>query len=315
MSKITYLIKKFSAASMSAIIDANYVIQEYAAQGYDLTLRQVYYKFVARDLFPDSRRWSWTGKSWVRDPNGTKNAEPNYKWLGGLLNDARLAGLIDWDYIVDRTRNLHSLANWRGAKERLEGAAATFRIDKWARQPHRVEVWIEKDALAGIFIRVCDELQVPFFSCRGYTSQSEMWGASQRLLSYREAGQQPIILHFGDHDPSGMDMTRDIKDRLHLFMGGGMKLTRLALNMNQILEYEPPPNPAKMGDSRAPEYVDLYGDESWELDALEPTVLVDLVERNVARYRDQKIWDEDLVTEEAHRQVLVKAAQKAKNAL
>lgn len=288
MPKIPYIIKRLSKSSRYAIAQANTIIEEYTAQGYDLTLRQVYYKFVARDLFPDDRKWAWNGSKWVHSLGGTKNAEPNYKWLGSLINDGRLCGLIDWDYIVDRTRNLHSLAHWKGAKDRLNSAANTFRIDKWVKQPCRVEVWIEKDALAGVFERVCDELQVPFFSCRGYTSQSEMWGASQRLLRYVEAGQHPVILHFGDHDPSGMDMTRDITDRMRMFMGERMTINRLALNMSQVEEYEPPPNPAKMGDSRAPWYVELLGDESWELDALEPAVLNELVRRRIALYSSRQ---------------------------
>lgn len=134
---------------------------------------------------------------------------------------------------------------WDDPADWIRSGARQFAIDKWATQPYRLEVWIEKDALAGVFRRVCSELQVPYFSCRGYTSQSEMWEAAQRLARWEQAGQTPIVFHFGDHDPSGIDMTRDIKDRLDLFGASGachIDLRRLALNMDQVEQYSPPPN-------------------------------------------------------------------------
>src|SRR5215467_8357308 len=156
------------------------------------------YQFVSRDPLP--------------------NRQSEYKRLGDIINDARLAGLVDWGAIVDRTRNIRALSHWSDPAAIVEAAANRFAVDKWADQPRRVEVWIEKDALVGVFEPVCDELDVPLFSCRGYTSQSEVWGAAQRLERYLMAGQEVVILHFGDHDPSGLDMTRDIRERLRLFL-------------------------------------------------------------------------------------------------
>lgn len=153
---------------------------------------------------------------------------------------------------------------------------------------------------------MCNELDVPFFSCRGYTSQSEMWAASQRLTEYAKNGQDPIILHFGDHDPSGIDMTRDIRNRLAIFMAD-VDLTRLALNMDQVEEYEPPPNPAKTTDSRYKAYIREYGHESWELDALEPNVLAALVRDAVMEHLDETAWNKSL----KHEKKDIKALQKA----
>jgi hypothetical protein len=157
--------------------------------------------------------------------------------------------------------------------------------------------------LAGVFQRVCDELRVPFFACRGYTSQSEMWAAAQRLKGYTQRRQTPVIFHFGDHDPSGVDMTRDIIDRLTLFMGG-LKVERLALNMDQVEEYEPPPNPAKITDSRADAYIAQFGNESWELDALDPNTLAGLVRDAVEAVRDQTKWDAAVEREQQARKQL-----------
>ncbi len=116
-----------------------------------------------------------------------------------------------------------------------------------------------------MFEPICEELDVPYFSCRGYTSQSEMWAAAQRLLGYIWAKQRQhvTILHFGDHDPSGIDMTRDIRERLSLFCGGeGFAVRRIALNMDQVRQYDPPPNPAKLTDTRVDAYLRKYGDDS-----------------------------------------------------
>jgi hypothetical protein len=173
----------------------------------------------------------------------------------------------------------------------MQAAVHSYKIDKWERQPHRVEVWIEKDALTGVIAPVCRRLDVAYFACRGYTSQSEMWSAAQRMQRRIDQDQIPVILHLGDHDPSGIDMTRDVIDRLTLFMGG-LKVDRLALNFNQVEEHQPPPNPAKLEDTRADAYIARFGMESWELDALEPTVIARLIEDAVSQFRDDDLWQE-----------------------
>lgn len=163
--------------------------------------------------------------------------------------------------------------------------------------------WIEKEALAGVFERICRELRVPYLSCRGYTSQSEMWRAGRRLKQAQRRGQIPIIYHFGDHDPSGINMGEDIQKRLDLFMGGP-EFHRLALNMDQVEQYNPPPNPAKETDARFRAYRDQFGDESWELDALEPTILSNLVREAIEGIIDQDAWDRATEEENKHRRLL-----------
>jgi hypothetical protein len=282
---------------------ANQICAEYAQQGYDLTLRQLYYQFVARGYIP--------------------NRQQEYARLGKIIGDARMAGLLDWNYLVDRTRNLRSLPHWKSPVEILKDTAAQFRHDKWKDQPCRVEVWIEKDALVGVLEAVCPRLDVPYFSCRGYTSLSEMWETSNRLRGYVNDGKKVTVIHLGDHDPSGMDMTRDIRERLERFiatdlmrdhkttaatamrmMRQNFKIDRIALNMDQIQHFNPPPNPAKITDSRYAGYVERYGRESWELDALSPDVLVALIEESVAEYRDEVIWAASLAKENAEKELL-----------
>lgn len=287
MAIIQYIKKRFNSSSQVIIDQAIGIINTYAEQGYNLTLRQLYYQFVSRDLIPNNIK--------------------SYKRLGSIINDARLAGLIDWESIEDRTRSLRSLAHWATPSDIVAGCAQQFRIDKWASQYQRFRpmVMVEKDALAGVFERVCNELDIPYLSCRGYTSQSEMHETALRFKDIIDDGQQPVILHFGDHDPSGIDMSRDIQDRLNIFgVGDDIDFRRMALNMPQVKRYNPPPNPAKITDSRFKSYEENFGKQSWELDALEPTVLAALVRAEVLELRDEDEWGRAVNLETRYRNEL-----------
>lgn len=289
MPKICYIKKNFRPATLRLIAIANTIIDEYAAQGFDLTLRQLYYQLVARGYI--------------------ENSERSYKNVGSTIDDARLAGLIDWNRIVDRTRNLRGNNHFDDPADIMKAAVASFQIDKWSRQPHRVEVWVEKDALIGVVEVAARRLDVPYFACRGYTSQSEMWAAAQRLRTWRRGGQTPVILYLGDHDPSGIDMTRDVLDRMALF-AGGMQVERLALNWDQVEMYNPPPNPAKLTDSRAEGYIARFGMSSWELDALDPTTIAGLIETAVMAFRDEDLWDEAVEEEQEGIRLLTEASDR-----
>jgi hypothetical protein len=256
-----------------------------------MTVRQVYYQLVAADQI--------------------ENSEKSYDKIQMLLKDARLAGLLDWDHIVDRTRELKSQAAWYSPKNILKSAHQSFRIDKWASQDYRPEVWIEKDALSGVFERVCNELSVPYFACRGYSSLSELFETGyRRFASYIEEGKTPYIFHFGDHDPSGIDMSRDIVERIALLSNSGIpKFVRLALNMNQVDQYKPPPNFAKLSDTRSGKYVSKFGKSSWEIDALQPSVLAELVRDNILAIRDDDLWQKAVAVENEHRANLSRIAE------
>lgn len=270
MSKVQYKDIKFQAKSLELIERVNSIISEYDAQGYELTLRQVYYQLVARGFIPNNER--------------------SYKNLGELINNGRLAGLIDWYAIVDRTRNLRRNSHWECPSDVIDSARYSYMLDRWVNQPNYVEVWVEKDALIGIVSQICRKLDVPHFSCRGYTSQSEMWSAAQRFIrqDYRESR---TIIHLGDHDPSGIDMSRDIQDRLDMF-GAKVEVKRVALTMEQIELFNPPPNPTKLTDARASGYIYEYGHECWELDALEPKIITNLIENEVTALSDPYLFEE-----------------------
>lgn len=128
--RIKYIERKFGKRSLEIIEIANQIIEEYQEAGFDLTLRQLYYQFVSRDIIP--------------------NRQAEYSKLGNVINDARLAGLIDWEVIVDRTRNVRYNSHWEKPSEIIDSAARQYQIDKRSTQDIYLEVWIEKDALSGI---------------------------------------------------------------------------------------------------------------------------------------------------------------------
>lgn len=305
MPKIRFANLKLRRSSLSVIAQANAIIAEFAAMGFTLTLRQLYYQFIGLDAFPEDRRWRWTGSRWVRDPNGTKNALPNYKWLGVLVSDGRMAGLIDWNAIEDRVRTLQQFSTWDSPQSILETCASQFKFDLWEDQDNYVEVWVEKDALIGVVGVPCNKWRVPHFACKGYTSQSGIWEAGyNRLRRQARKGKTITILHLGDHDPSGIDMTRDIRDRLELFAGRPIDIVRLALNMDQVESLNLPPSPAKTTDSRFEGYMQEFGEESWELDALSPNVIAELIEREVEERLDMDAWEAASAREEGAKETL-----------
>jgi DNA topoisomerase VI subunit A len=274
----------FARRSAERLQLVNGILDEYSAQGFDLSLRQLYYQLVARDYI--------------------ENSQASYKRLGDLLNKARLAGLVDWQMIVDRSRDSKVNQHWDNPGQIVRAAAYGFRIDKWKNQPCHIEVMVEKDALTGVLLPVCKEEDIYFTANKGYPSASILYQMSKRIIRHLRDNKDVYILHLGDHDPSGLDMTRDLADRLELFCGVTLQVVRLALNMEQVMEYNPPENPAKVTDSRARAYIHEFGPNSWELDALEPRVLAELVSEQVARLRDDVLWAEAIDEEREMRDEL-----------
>lgn len=294
MAKEKFIDHKFNAASLSLLETANGILNDYRRQGYRLSLRQLYYQLVARDYI--------------------ENTVKSYKRIGNLVSDARLAGLIDWDMIEDRGRDAVIPAAWTSPAEIVRAAARQFRVDRWQGQTNYVEVMVEKDALSGILEPVCLELHVRFTANKGYSSSSAMYEAGQRMKDARRVGKKVHIFYFGDHDPSGIDMTRDIDERLAQFARTTkIEVHRLALNWGQVEEWDPPENPAKETDSRFEAYREQFGESSWELDAVEPRTLASLVREHVVELIDQEQWDHVMEEEREMRQELERFADDYEN--
>ena len=253
---------------------AQQIIEEYSAAGYILTLRQLYYQLVARDVI--------------------ENKERSYKNLSNTMTKARMAGMISWEAIEDRNRSSYRFWSQEDPMDPIRNLPNYIRFDQWARQDAYVEVWVEKEALGNVIAKACNPYLVPYMSCKGYLSASEAWRAGRRFMHKRNEGKECVLIHLGDHDPSGLDMTRDNKERLDIFneLPDGIDVRRIALNMDQVTKFKPPPNPTKVTDSRAKDYMKQFGKTSWELDALKPDYIVNIIQTQIRSLIDQDIWDQ-----------------------
>jgi hypothetical protein len=288
MSKQHFRDHRFSPEAATLLQQCIEIIEGYMQQGLRLTLRQTYYQCVVRNLFP--------------------NSEKSYKKLSALLSDARLAGLVDWEAIEDRVRVPVVPQEFRDLKELAEVALNAYRLPRWADQDFYVEVAIEKDALSGVLRPIAREFHVTMSVNRGYVSQSAMYDSAGRFMAASDAGKECKLFYLGDHDPSGEDMVRDIRDRLEMF-GATVEVEKIGLTMAQVERYNPPPNPAKLTDPRSAEYVDKHGAVSWEVDALPPEVLNRLVRGSITEILDVKKMDAIKRREEADKRRLLAAVR------
>lgn len=271
--KHAFISRKFTPSACVMIETINSIIEEYRQQGFTLSLRQLYYQLVARDYIENTVR--------------------SYHNVGNLVSNARQAGLIDWDMIEDRGRETVTPSHWNSPGQIIDVAANQFRIDKWQDQPAHVQVMVEKDALSGVLEPVCRDLDISITANKGYSSSSTMYEIGQRLSRLHSGGKAITIIYLGDHDPSGIDMTRDVSERLTMYSelsASQIEVVRVALNYSQVEEWQPPENPAKQTDTRFAAYAEQFGKSSWELDAVEPARLASLVRDIVAARRDDTLW-------------------------
>jgi hypothetical protein len=283
---------RLSNANKEKLALINTIIEEYQAQGYKLTLRQLYYQLVSRAVI--------------------LNNSKEYAKLSTLLKAGRMAGIVDWDAIEDRVRVL-KLPYWVfGIADALEDTINGYRLDRMKGQENYIELWLEKDALSGIIYRITSKYHVRLMVNRGYSSCTAMHAAYQRFNLHQDKyGMNPIILYLGDHDPSGLDMDRDIRERLAEF-GVDVTVKRIALTSEQVRKYKPPPNFAKFSDPRAYKYIAEFGKTSWEVDALKPDVLHQIVDDEIMELIDIDLFLEQKKKEEEHKKILRDFAEKFK---
>ena len=268
------------ARTLSIIEAADNVLAAAAAAGYRFTLRRVFYALVSMNTIP--------------------NTEGAYKSLSNTLSKARWEGYIELDALDDLGRVSSAAPSWRSPADLLLSAAEQYRSDWWRDANPLVEVWTEKAAAAGILEPIAHECGVRFLACRGFSSLTALADAASRW----EGREHVIVLYVGDHDPSGMDMDRDLANRLERLvekMGSEttVEFRRVALTSDQIDLYQLPPQPTKTTDSRARGYTADY-DGSWELDALNIDILAGLVRDAVEDLAPDDIEDQR-ADDEAHR--------------
>lgn len=317
------------------------IVERFAKLDYKLTLRQLYYQLVKA--------------------NAVRNHDTVYKKLSKILDDLRYGGYIDWDAVEDRGRLPKNAYSLDDAEDALNDAIRTFRVKRQSNQDVTVEVWSEKDAISEILYRVTSKYGIPLMINKGYSSSTAMYRGYQRFARSILAGKPVKLIYFGDHDPSGLDMIRDIHDRVVNFMVEGdllktyfdnlyskqspsdrqkvifqvpkkdidkfmsirnsskqalfyykcwktvmlkqlFEVIPAGINKKQIEQFRLPPNPAKNTDPRADRYKEEHGDESWEVDGLDPPDMVDILEQviqaniSMSKYQDIRKFEKDELT-------------------
>jgi hypothetical protein len=325
---------KWSADKGSLINQIDSTVREFVSMGYRLTLRQLYYQLVAKDAIP--------------------NHDKVYKKLSSILDDCRYSGLIDWNAIEDRGRVPFIPYSVDDVADAIKDTIEQYRLDRQKGQPTLIELWTEKDAISGILKVVTSEFHVRLIVNKGYISSSAIYTAYNRFIQAFQNGQKVVINYFGDHDPSGLDMVRDIRERLTFMFSHGRKINNEQINTwldneglseedavqgflpdsfsyadddsenqrlwnialreafveehfkvnhcglttAQVKQYNPPPNPAKITDPRAKEYIKKHGNVSWEVDALRPEIMAGIVTDAITQSLDKKIYDSVIKQEE-----------------
>ena len=285
MSKIQYEERRFAAKTQAVIDQANAIMAEYPGR---MSLRQLHYQFVARDLY--------------------ENTPQNYKKLGDILRNARMAGRVSWTEIEDRGRSLVGSGHgWSSPKQAIRAYANNYQEDLWNTSPVMVEIWTEKDALSSVIRPVAGEYRINYFASKGYPSISSLKNAGDRFKRMAERGQDVVILFLSDHDPEGLDMARQLEEIMDTMDVTNLTIERLGLTMAQIDEFNPPSSFAKQGSSRLAGYIQQTGTElAWELDALPTDFLQRIMREGIERHKDHEAYDQREREQQANRDLIIR---------
>lgn len=259
-----------------------------------LTIRALHYQLVSR---------------------GMTNTLQHYKRVVAAMEVARWDGRVDFEAFSDRDRAMCGttkatetvLEDKQDEAKRQVGLwMRSYGKNRWENQPYYPEILIEKKALEGVFAKPCAKWDVAVGACKGYPSLTFLYELSERLRDAQSEGKQPIILYFGDYDPSGEDIPRSIGENLQKFGVYDVEIRRIALMEQQVIEWKLPPAPAKETDSRTANWDGLG---QVELDAVKPEKLISMLNDAVNEIFDQDLYDE-LITQETEERKLFQAELK-----
>jgi len=266
-----------SPASYDEIVDAALdIFQQYDTA---ITLRQLYYRLVSRLLIP--------------------NTINSYKRLSRIMVKAREDGDVPINCLEDRSRRVLGRGDlgYNSAEEYLKKKITTlqdswksFTMPMWDDQPKNVMISLEKDALSRLVSREANRFSVRTFPTRGYPSFSFVQEMS-RYITNQLGGKPTVVLYFGDFDPSGVDIERDLSERLERYGAKSFTVQRIALTADQIKKYRLPPMPVKRSDARADSFLEEHGDKAVELDALDPNLLQTTVRKAVVKNINMRKWN------------------------
>lgn len=253
-----------------------------------LTLRGLYYQLVTR---------------------GMTNSLQHYKRVVSAMIAARWDGLVDFDAFSDRDRAMVGETRYEEtdvvesidkAKEAIVAWMEYYNKNKWENQPIYPEVLIEKKALQGVFESVCSDNRVALGACKGYPSLTFLNELAKRFIEAESRGKLPVILYFGDYDPSGEDIPRSIEENISRLGCPSIEVRRIALMEDQVRAWQLPAAPAKLTDSRTAKWT---GIGQVELDAVEPRKLQSLCQQAIDTVFDRNLYAQ-LKETESHERVI-----------
>ena len=301
--KITYKVeedgskikKVWESDQRELILNILRIVEDYQNQNIIQTLRGYYYDLVSEGLIP--------------------NAIEIYKRIGKLISDLRYSGHIDWKAMEDRARKKDMASQWENVADLMNSAVHSYRLPRWENQNKYIELFTEKDTMYSRLAPLTKKYHIPLCINRGYASSSVIYDLSKRILDKLEYRKQIVLLYVGDHDPSGLDMINDIEKRLTEFLEDGrdyydpdFKIIHVALTKDQIEKYKLPPNPAKVSDPRAKWYMMKHGNISWEVDAMKPQIMREIVEQEILKHVDMKKYNSIIKKENIQKEDLKQLA-------
>jgi hypothetical protein len=264
------------------------VAPEVLGEHHPMTVRQVYYQLVSKQVIENNRS--------------------QYQAVSNLLVDARKQGVIPWEWVEDRLRRPRSVSMWSDLSHFMRAVRRSYRRNVWESQPGYLECWLEKDALSGIFEDALEEYGVTLNVGRGYDGWDSIHNAAERFLDKSGNDINTTVLYFGDFDPSGEDMVRSLEERL-AELGADPEIVKCALTAEDVQRYQLPPDFAKKTDTRAAKFIAQHGDISVELDALPMDALRERIVEEVEVRMDLDALAKVQRLEERERKRLVKAVE------
>lgn len=270
-----------------------------------MTLRQLYYRCLSAGLLT--------------------NAQKEYKRLGAVMTRLREDGHVPLTWIVDHVRATLKPSSWSGLADFGETVRGCYRKDFWESLDHHVEVFVEKDAIAGTIQPITSEYDVALRVCRGYSSLSFV-GEISRLW---KAIKKPIFAYYlGDFDPSGFDLERDLKEKLEKFSyrscidafadhdeidGASFRWERLAVQHEDFAAHDLIALPVKRRDMRAAGFLRNHGEQCAEVDALPPGELRSRIKGAILSHVEKERWNRLQAVEEAEKDSLAEIMEVWRN--
>lgn len=253
-----------------------------------ISVRGVFYRAVSTGIYPNTE-------------------QKYYRQVCGIILKLRRAGIVPYLWVTDGTREHYKPSSWSGLQDFGDTVRAAYRKDFWASQTDYLEVIVEKDAMSGVLRPVSDEYDIGLNVIRGNSSETFVWSLAERL---REIEKPVFILYAGDHDPNGLDIERDIRQRLQRFMGRPVSWERLAITSEEFSEradltgFPVRQNDSKGWRTRCADYIARYGDKCIEVDALPPTEIRQRLKDAIEAHINQTAWQRLRAAEELERETI-----------